>query len=392
MRRRRCSGSTIPLHRNRRPRLDGDTECDLAVVGAGFTGLWSALLAKQRARRRSTSWCSKHGALPQPPPDATAASATPASRTDSPTDSAVSPTSSTRSTASASRTSTPSRRPSPTHRHRLRRSSAPACSTSRPRRGSSTSSPSSRRRCANTVTRSMCSTPTAHARRGGVALVSRRACGCTAGRRSSTLRGSRGACARACIDAGVRIHDGTAGASAPRRSGSQSVSTTATRQRHRATGGARDQRRSSAARAAPTVHSSRLRLRARHRAADRHAARLDRLETPPGNRRQRQPVPLLPAHRGLTHPLGRLRRHLSLTAIASRRSSSSARRRSTSSPGISSRRSRSSRACASRTAGAAPSTRAAASAPSGERATAVALPMRSATRDSASAPRDSARR
>ncbi|HEY6469950.1 MAG TPA: FAD-dependent oxidoreductase [Candidatus Dormibacteraeota bacterium] len=28
---------------------DGDTECDLAIVGAGFTGLWSALLAKQRA-------------------------------------------------------------------------------------------------------------------------------------------------------------------------------------------------------------------------------------------------------------------------------------------------------------------------------------------------------
>jgi glycine/D-amino acid oxidase-like deaminating enzyme len=28
--------------------LDGDTECDLAIVGAGFTGLWSALLAKQR--------------------------------------------------------------------------------------------------------------------------------------------------------------------------------------------------------------------------------------------------------------------------------------------------------------------------------------------------------
>jgi glycine/D-amino acid oxidase-like deaminating enzyme len=30
------------------PRLEGHTECDLAVVGAGFTGLWTALLAKQR--------------------------------------------------------------------------------------------------------------------------------------------------------------------------------------------------------------------------------------------------------------------------------------------------------------------------------------------------------
>jgi glycine/D-amino acid oxidase-like deaminating enzyme len=30
------------------PRLVGDTECDLAIVGAGFTGLWSALIARQR--------------------------------------------------------------------------------------------------------------------------------------------------------------------------------------------------------------------------------------------------------------------------------------------------------------------------------------------------------
>ena len=30
------------------PRLEGHTDCDLAIVGGGFTGLWSALLAKQR--------------------------------------------------------------------------------------------------------------------------------------------------------------------------------------------------------------------------------------------------------------------------------------------------------------------------------------------------------
>ncbi len=30
------------------PPLDGHIECDLAIVGAGFTGLWSALIAKQR--------------------------------------------------------------------------------------------------------------------------------------------------------------------------------------------------------------------------------------------------------------------------------------------------------------------------------------------------------
>ncbi len=30
------------------PRLEGHVECDLAVVGGGFTGLWSALLARER--------------------------------------------------------------------------------------------------------------------------------------------------------------------------------------------------------------------------------------------------------------------------------------------------------------------------------------------------------
>jgi glycine/D-amino acid oxidase-like deaminating enzyme len=34
------------------PRLTGHTDCDLAVVGAGFSGLWCALLAKQRQPSR----------------------------------------------------------------------------------------------------------------------------------------------------------------------------------------------------------------------------------------------------------------------------------------------------------------------------------------------------
>jgi glycine/D-amino acid oxidase-like deaminating enzyme len=34
------------------PRLEAHTECDLAVVGAGFTGLWAAFLAKQREPSR----------------------------------------------------------------------------------------------------------------------------------------------------------------------------------------------------------------------------------------------------------------------------------------------------------------------------------------------------
>jgi glycine/D-amino acid oxidase-like deaminating enzyme len=37
-----------PQAPNPEPRLEGHTLCDLAIVGGGFTGLWSALLAKQR--------------------------------------------------------------------------------------------------------------------------------------------------------------------------------------------------------------------------------------------------------------------------------------------------------------------------------------------------------
>jgi len=36
-----------------RPTLDADTETDLAVVGAGFTGLWTALMAKERNPART---------------------------------------------------------------------------------------------------------------------------------------------------------------------------------------------------------------------------------------------------------------------------------------------------------------------------------------------------
>ena len=46
------------------PRLEGETQCDLAVVGAGFTGLWSALLARAAQPSDSTSWCSRRGAPP----------------------------------------------------------------------------------------------------------------------------------------------------------------------------------------------------------------------------------------------------------------------------------------------------------------------------------------
>ena len=112
---------------------------------------------------------------------------------------------------------------------------------------------------------------------------------------------------------------------------------------------------------------------------------------PPGRRRRRQPVPLLPPDRRRPHPLGRLRRHLPLRQRRSRPSSSSAPRRSRCSPRTSSPPSRSSRASASRTAGAARSTPAAASARSSAPRSAAASPTPSATPGSASAPAASAR-
>ena len=55
-----------------------------------------------------------------------------------------------------------------------------------------------------------------------------------------------------------------------------------------------------------------VRLRADDRAAEPGSARVDRLVPPPGARRLRQPVPLLPAERGRPHPLRRLRRRVPL--------------------------------------------------------------------------------
>ena len=45
---RACSGSTTFPPAPARPRLTGAVTADLAIVGAGYTGLWTALLAKRR--------------------------------------------------------------------------------------------------------------------------------------------------------------------------------------------------------------------------------------------------------------------------------------------------------------------------------------------------------
>ena len=55
------------------------------------------------------------------------------------------------------------------------------------------------------------------------------------------------------------------------------------------------------------------------------AARRDRLDQSPGPQRHHQPVPLLPAHRGQPHPVGRLRRDLLLARQGQRRAREPAR-------------------------------------------------------------------
>ena len=85
--------------------------------------------------------------------------------------------------------------------------------------------------------------------------------------------------------------------------------------------------------------------------------RVDRLGAAPGPVRREQPVPLLPADRRRPDPVGRLRRDPLLRAAGSARSSTGGRRRSRSSRPSSSGPSRSSTGCASRIAGAARSTR-----------------------------------
>ena len=137
----------------------------------------------------------------------------------------------------------------------------------------------------------------------------------------------------------------------------------------------------------PALRRARLRLRADDRAGRPVG---DRLEEPPGHRRRRQPVPLLPADRRQPHPVRRLGRRLPLRRPGRPAPRRPRRRRSRRSPSTSSTRSRSSRARASPTAGAARSTPRRGSRSSSAPRTAAGSPTRPATRASASPPRGSA--
>ncbi len=62
------------------PALVGDDPCDLLVVGGGYSGLWTALIAKERDPGRDVVLVEGRGSA-GPPPGATAASAPPPSPT-----------------------------------------------------------------------------------------------------------------------------------------------------------------------------------------------------------------------------------------------------------------------------------------------------------------------
>ena len=146
--------------------------------------------------------------------------------------------------------------------------------------------------------------------------------------------------ADACEELGVRIYENS-WVDSMVRDGAAMVLTTAERHRARGQGRVGHQRLPVAAQAGPAVRGAGVRLRDRHRAAHRRPARLDRLEEPAGRRRLREPVPLLPSRRGQLDPVGRVRRRLPLRQQDRRELRPAARRRSSGCPSTSSRRSRS---------------------------------------------------
>ena len=287
-----------------RPPLTGSVECDLAVVGGGYHGLWTALLAKERdpvarGRRARGRPHRLAGVGPQRRllhGDAHARAP--------PTTTRAGPTT---SNVSRRRHHQPAGDSAPT--------SAPAIDCDwQDRRATSPPRPGRSRTCTRCRAGDRARTPEwldGDAIRAEVdSPTSWRRSG-TATERWSTPRAWRGAWR----------------ASAARRA---CASTKARRRRRsrRAGAGADCARRRAPSRAAqavlatnafpalirapPLLHGAGVRLRAHDRATQRRAARVDRLEEPAGAGRRRRLLPLLPHQRGPAHPLGRLGRHLPL--------------------------------------------------------------------------------
>ena len=198
------------------------------------------------------------------------------------------------------------------------------------------------------------------ARGGALAALSRAACGSAAAPASCTRRSSPGGCGGSRSSSACALFEGSR-VTRPGGGGRGTAGRDHPRRGERPRRGADDRRLPVAGARGAAADRPRLGLRPDERATRRRAARVGRLGEPPGDRRRRQPVPLLPADRGRQDHVGRLRRASTASATASGRTCDSATRRSPGSRSTSSRRSRSSRACGSRTAGAGRSTRAAAS-------------------------------
>ncbi len=116
---------------------------------------------------------------------------------------------------------------------------------------------------------------------------------------------------RVAEELGVRIYEHSKATSID-KDGAGHARHHAARQRPLRQGRARHERRPAAAQAAAPVHDPGVRLLPRHRAAHPGPTGQRRLGEPPGPVRHHQPVPLLPAHPGQPDPVGRLRRHLLL--------------------------------------------------------------------------------
>ena len=276
--------------RRRGRRCAGRESADLVVVGGGYTGLWTALLAKERDPGRDVVLLEAGHVRLGRPAGATAGSAS-ASLTHGLANGldALARRARRAGPARRRRTSTASSATVARLRHRLRLRARPASSTSPPRRTRSTSCASVRRRAGRAAGHDV------------ELLDARRRCAPRSTRRPT----SAGCCDRdgtamvdparlawglrqACLDArrpDLRAHPRSPRSA--RTAPARARRAPRTAQVRAAAGGARHQRLPAAAAPAAADDRAGLRLRADDRAAHRRAAARDRLGGPAGARRRR---------------------------------------------------------------------------------------------------------
>ena len=324
---RRRSDPRIPSRRDRRrrpvpvlvrgrrrarlnPTLVRTESCDLCVIGGGYTGLWTAIIAKERDPWRDVVLIDAHeigspasgrnGGFMEASlthgvangqerfPDELPLLEELGLKNLNDIEAAIKPLQ---------------------DRLRLRAHRRDRRGHRTTRRATSTSCARTTRSCANWASRSSGSTGDAmQAQVNSPTYLG--GCGARTAPRSSTRPARLGpeGGGRVAGRAHLRGHQGDEHRDGRRRRAGHH----AARARPRRQGGAGHQRVQAVAQAHRPLHRPGLRLLHGHRAAVERAAGVDRVEAPPGPVRHRQPVPLLPAHRGQPDPVGRLRRHLLL--------------------------------------------------------------------------------